>query len=86
MWLSKIGAIQPEGRAEVVKVDADDALDQQVRRARRPAAQRVLLPILPPAAHQIEAALGLLDKQRNVFWKMLQVRIHRDDELAERRN
>ena len=52
--------------------------------AREVALERVVLPVLAPAAHDIEAFVELREEQGNVGGIVLQVAVHRDDHVAFR--
>ena len=80
----QIAAIGPVGRADVVHLQPGDEADQQVRGAGRPSPQDPFPPVVPPAAHQVVAFFDLVQEERQVLRKVLQVGVHRDDEIAAR--
>ena len=61
-----------------------DEADQQVRGAGRPSPQDAFAPVVTPAAHQVVAFFDLVQEERQILREVLQVGIHRDDEIAAR--
>ena len=79
-----VALVRAEGRADIVHRQAGQPAHEPVRGPRRPAARDAFAPVRPPAAHDVVAFLDPLEKRRDVFGKMLQVGVHRNDDVAFR--
>jgi hypothetical protein len=77
-----VSAIRAERRADVVNRQSRQAPEQPVGGCGRPATVYAFLAIGPPAAHDVVAFFDLLEKSRDVFRKVLEVGVHRDDHRA----
>jgi len=80
-----LGAIGLEGGAEIAQLHAGGLGHQPIGDARgNLAQQRVVHAVLPPAAGDIVSLFDFFEQRGNVLRRVLQVAIHRDDDLALR--
>ena len=78
----EVGPRRAEGGAEVVKGQAGDPADEEVRRARRPPARHSLGPPVPPAAHHVEALLELREEARDLLREVLKIGVEGHQDLS----
>ena len=83
--LEDLAAVGLERAAVVVQAQPADAADQPVGDARRQlAGERRVLAVLAPAGDDVVALLELVEQARDVGRIVLEVGVHRDDDVAAR--
>jgi hypothetical protein len=81
--LEHVALVRFQRTAVIVQVHAGDARDQAVGEATgQVALDRVVLAVLAPAGHDVEAFVDLCQQFGDVFRIVLQVAIHRHDDVA----
>ncbi len=80
-----LGAICLEGGSEVAQFHAGSFRHHPVGDARRDFAQKgIIHAMLTPSAGDVEAFIDLGEQRRNILGRVLQIAIHRDDDVALR--
>src|SRR5271170_143776 len=74
--------IRPQHASVIMHVYADNQRRQMVMQPRGVAPITPILPLLAPSADDIIASVNRLDQPRNLLWRILQVGVERDDDVA----
>ena len=77
--------IRFEGRAKIVQIDPGEVAHQSIGNHRRNTSQdEPINPFLPPTTDDVVTLINLYDKIRYILWRMLEVAVHWDNDLAAR--
>ena len=82
--LNDFASVGPISRADVFDREPRCLSYQKVGRLRWPATKNVFLSFMPPAAYDVVSFFDLLQEQRNLFRKMLEVSVQADNDVPLR--